>query len=129
MEFTPPKVLVIDDDVDLLMLLERKLAREGYWPESAASINEGREIIRNWKPDLILLDINVNGEDGRKLSWEIKSDPAFARTTIVLISGFDPSYRRAALFQADAVLAKPLDTTQLLHTLSYYLKPAIKKGA
>lgn len=122
MENLQSKILIIDDDVDLLMLLERRLNKEGYWVESAVSLSEGRDILHHWKPELVLLDININGEDGRCLAWELKSDPHFAQTPVILISGFDTSHRRAALFHADTVLPKPLDSGLLIDTLRFYLQ-------
>jgi DNA-binding response OmpR family regulator len=53
------RILVIDDDIDLLMLLERCLQKQGYYVETAASLPEAEEIISDFIPDLVLLDINV----------------------------------------------------------------------
>lgn len=103
----PKRILVIDDDIDLLMLLERSLAKEGYLVEAAASLPEGEEVIASFQPDLILLDINVNGEDGRKLCWKLKKQAADNAVKVIIISGYDYSAGRAVLFGADDLLAKP----------------------
>lgn len=121
MKFEEPRILIIDDDVDLLMLMERRLGKEGYWAESAASLPEAREIIQSWQPDLLLLDINVAGEDGRQLCFEIKKDPQYSHLPVILISGYDPSFKRGTLFGADAVLPKPLNTEELLRTMGYFV--------
>lgn len=121
MKHEEPRILIIDDDVDLLMLMERRLGKEGFWAESAASLPEARELIPSWQPDLLLLDINVAGEDGRQLCYELKKDPRFCHLPIILISGYDPSFRRGTLFGADAVLPKPLKTDELLRTMRYFV--------
>ena len=61
------RILITDDDLDLLMLLERRLIKEGYQVETAASLPEAEEIMVSYLPDLVLLDINLKGEDGRQL--------------------------------------------------------------
>jgi DNA-binding response OmpR family regulator len=117
----PKRILIIDDDLDLLMLLERKLLKEGYDVETAASIKEAETIVPYFNPHLILLDINVNGEDGRKLCWKLKMDASDQQMKIVVISGYDFSMRRATLFGADELLPKPLHMDYLLHRLKIHL--------
>ena len=114
-ENEPARILVIDDDIDLLMLLERRLQKEGFHVETAASLQEGQEIVPLFIPQLVLLDINVNGEDGRKLCWELKNYPTSPHPVkVMLISGFDFSQGRAILFGADELLTKPINTDYLL---------------
>ena len=103
----PKRILIIDDDIDLLMLLERSLVKEGYRVEAAASLPEGEEVIASFQPDLILLDINVNGEDGRQLCWKLKKQAGENTVKVIIISGYDYSAGRAVLFGADDLLAKP----------------------
>jgi DNA-binding response OmpR family regulator len=112
---TPVRLLIIDDDLDLLMLLERCLLKEGYVVETAASLPEADEIIPDFDPHIVLLDINVNGEDGRQLCWKLKHNKKEVK--VVLMSGFDYSLSRAVLFGADDLLPKPLQTSVLLQRL------------
>jgi DNA-binding response OmpR family regulator len=119
----PKRILVIDDDIDLLMLLERKLDSQGFAVETAASIPAAKEFLPYWYPDLVLLDININGEDGRQLCYELKLDERLKETKVILISGYDPSYRRAVLFGADEVMPKPFDTGDLLAKINFCLEP------
>lgn len=116
-----PRVLIIDDDIDLLMLLERRLSREGYAVETAVSLPEGEEIMTFFEPHLVLLDINVNGEDGRKLCWKLKKGDAPYKVKVIMMSGYDCNTARAVLFGADEMLAKPLHTDYLLHRLEHHL--------
>lgn len=124
-----PRVLVIDDDIDLLMLLERRLEREGYAVETAVSLPQAEEIISFFEPHLVLLDINVNGEDGRKLCWKLKKGDAPYKVKVIMMSGYDCNTARAVLFGADEMLAKPLHTDYLLHRLEHHLIAQARSAA
>ncbi|MCW3073445.1 MAG: hypothetical protein JWP69_514 [Flaviaesturariibacter sp.] len=115
------RILIVDDDVDLLMLLERKLVKQGFEVETAASLPEAEEILQYFRPHLLLLDINVRGEDGRKLSFKLKQDTTHKGCRIIILSGYDYSASRAALFGADELITKPLHLAYLLHRIEHYL--------
>jgi DNA-binding response OmpR family regulator len=124
----PKRVLVIDDDIDLLMLLERRLVREGYAVETAASLPEAEEVISFFEPHLVLLDINVNGEDGRKLCWKLKKGDHPFYVKVIMMSGYDCNTSRAILFGADEMLAKPLHTDYLVHRIGLLLHPKTRNS-
>jgi len=115
------RLLIIDDDIDLLMLLERRLLKEGYKVEAAASLPEAEEVINSFKPHLVLLDINVNGEDGRQLCWKLKKETGSKAVKVIIISGYDYSAGRAVLFGADDLLPKPLHFDYLLNCINLQL--------
>ena len=112
------RILIVDDDIDLLMLLERRLKQEGYETETAISLAEAEELIVYFDPHLVLLDINIKGEDGRQLCWKLKHQPVYRVVKVLIISGFDFNSSRAALFGADDILPKPLNTEFLLHRIT-----------
>lgn len=101
------RVLVVDDDIDLLMLMERKLQQNGYVVESAVSLSEAEYILSLFKPDLVLIDINVGGEDGRQLCWKIKHSAQTSATKVMLMSGLYYPMSKVMLFGADDFIAKP----------------------
>ncbi len=115
------RILIIDDDLDLLMLLERKLEKEGYSIETAASLLEAEELLVAFDPHLVLQDINVNGEDGRQLCWKIKNAASSTDIKVLIISGYDYSTGRAVLFGADALLPKPFHLDYLLQRIDIQL--------
>jgi len=115
------RILVVDDDVDFLMLLERRLAGQGYVVETAASLQEAEEIIVYFDPQLVLLDININGDDGRQLCWKLNHAPATQSPKVLLMSGYDCSISRASLFGADGVIAKPVEVDYLLYCIAQQL--------
>ena len=115
------RILIVDDDVDLLMLLERKLLKQGFDVETAVTLHEAEEILEYFQPQLLLLDINLNGEDGRKLSFTLKRSDRHADIRIIILSGYDYSASRAVLFGADELITKPLHLDYLLHRIEHYL--------
>ena len=119
----PKRILIVDDDLDLLMLLDRRLQKEGYEIETAASLPEAEDIIATFSPHLLLLDINVNGEDGRQLCWRLKKSEIYKDVKVLIMSGYDYSTGRAALFGADNLLPKPLHTNILVHLVEAHLNP------
>jgi DNA-binding response OmpR family regulator len=120
----PYRILIVDDDVDFLMLLERKLVQQGFEVETAVALPEAEEIIDSFWPHILLLDINLNGADGRQLSFRIKqaNDPHAPR--IIMMSGYDYSAVRAALFGADELIVKPLHFEFLVHRIEHHLTAA-----
>jgi DNA-binding response OmpR family regulator len=116
------RILVVDDDIDLLMLLERKLQQQGYCVESAASLAEAEYVASLFKPQLVLIDINVGGEDGRQLCWKIKHAAGGSQTKVVLMSGLFYPTSRTLLFGADDFVAKPFATDFLLQRLTAQLQ-------
>ena len=123
----PKRILIIDDDIDLLMLLERSLVNAGYEIETAASLNEGEEILLYYEPHLVLLDININGDDGRQLCWKLKKGSNDPGIKVLIMSGYDLSIARAALFGADDLLTKPFTTEFVLFKVKKFLEENVNK--
>jgi excisionase family DNA binding protein len=107
------KILIVDDDENINNLIKRFLSKK--MPElSALQAFDGYEagrVIAEWRPGVILLDINLPGQDGHKLCRKIKADPALGNPVIIAITGLmDGDLERAILNEgADAFYAKPLD--------------------
>ena len=112
------RILIVDDDIDLLMLLERRLKQEGYETETAISLAEAEEMVVYFDPHLVLLDVNIRGEDGRQLCWKIKHQPVYRIAKVIIISGFDYNASRAAIFGADGILPKPFNMEFLSSRIS-----------
>lgn len=124
------RVLVVDDDIDLLMLMERKLQQSGYLVESAASLAEADYVMSLFKPNLVLLDINVCGEDGRQLCWKIKHAAPESPVKVMLMSGIYYPTNRILFFGADDFLAKPFASEFMMQKISALLqkeKPVLQE--
>ncbi|HEY0039958.1 MAG TPA: response regulator [Flavisolibacter sp.] len=115
------RILLVDDDIDLLMLLERKLQKSGYIIESAASMPEAEYVLSLFKPNIVILDINVAGDDGRQLCWKIKNTGDNRSAKVILMSGYNYPINRQLLFGADDYVAKPFQSEYLLNKIETLL--------
>lgn len=115
------RILLVDDDIDLLMLLERKLQKSGYIIESAASMPEAEYVLSLFKPHLILLDINVAGDDGRQLCWKVKNTGENRGAKVILMSGYNYATNRHLRFGADDFVAKPFHSEFLMQKMDSLL--------
>lgn len=115
------RILLVDDDIDLLMLLERKLQRSGYVIETAASMPEAEYVVSLFRPHLVLLDINVAGDDGRQLCWKIKHSEETRDAKVILMSGYNYTVNGPLLFGADDFIAKPFQSEFLVNKVEQLL--------
>lgn len=115
------RILLVDDDIDLLMLLERKLQRSGYLIESAASLPEAEYVLSLFKPDVVLLDINIAGDDGRQLCWKIKHSDQNSKAKVILMSGYNYSIGGPLSFGADDYVAKPFESEYVVNKIERLL--------
>jgi len=118
---TTKRILLVDDDIDLLMLLERSLQKSGYIIESAGSMPEAEYVLSLFRPNLVLLDINVAGDDGRQLCWKIKNTGDNRDAKVILMSGYNYAINRQLLFGADDFVAKPFQSEYLIQKVESLL--------
>ncbi len=79
-------ILVVEDDKFLRELLVRKLFGEGFTVESAIDATGTFEILSRWKPDIILLDLILPGEDGFSILEKLKKDKELTDTPVIILS-------------------------------------------
>jgi two-component system phosphate regulon response regulator PhoB len=81
------KVLVVDDDPDVRLFSVTVLEENGYTPLEAANGEEGLKMIKQEKPELILLDVLMPRQSGIRLYRELKTDKSFKNIPIIIVSG------------------------------------------
>jgi len=118
------KVLIVDDDADVLELLRLTLKEAGF---SVATANNGNVALaraRQLIPDLILLDVVLPELDGFSVCEVLRRDPATAKVPIILLTGLSSELNRFAGLDcgADDYLAKPVDLPQLLSRVQILLR-------
>jgi CheY-like chemotaxis protein len=86
-----PKILVIDDDVDLVLATRVVLEREGHKVIIASNGKDGLSLARSEKPDLILLDIVMPVLDGYSFADEFNSDVSLAKIPLIALTSYDES--------------------------------------
>ncbi len=81
------KILVVDDDEEVLDLLSRKLAHAGYQVVKAASGKEAFQKAKQYFPDLMLVDIILPDIDGADVVKLLEEDPALRKIPVIFMSG------------------------------------------
>lgn len=121
-----PKILSIDDNDANQKLVSRILSGD-YEVKTAMSGSSGIEALVTFKPDAILLDVDMPTLDGLRLCRMIRAEPLFASTPILFVSGLDSREDQARGFQAggDDYISKPINIDQLKQKLHFNLERAL----
>lgn len=121
---TPPLILVVEDDPDILKLMEAALAGEGYRVTTAEDGAEALASARRERPDLIVLDLMLPRMNALQFRAEQRRDPALASVPIVCLSGMSHAQTVALELGTDDCLAKPIDFDRLLAVIRTHLRPS-----
>jgi DNA-binding response OmpR family regulator len=110
-----PRIYVIDDDTDLLVVLKTLLTNNGYEVETYYDWQKAKNAIKEKAPDLILLDVFMKGIDGLAVCQQIKDSPFTRHIPILIFSGY-PHIAEKAIddYGADDFLGKPFEVSELL---------------
>jgi len=111
------KILVIDDDTDILELMSTMLRMYDYEVHTSPHWESVRTFIGEYHPDLLLLDVSLNGADGRKICHDLKTDPSVQRMPIVLFSADPEMGKDLKTSGANEFMPKPFDLSTLISTI------------
>ena len=122
------KILIIDDEKDLLDLLKEKLELEGYEVVTASDGEEGLISAQVCEPDLIICDIKMPKKDGFEVLKELKQRANFRAPFIMLtvVDDFD-KIKEAYEEEADFYITKPVELYKLLKNIKILLNLAQSK--
>ncbi|MGI8598875.1 MAG: response regulator transcription factor [Chitinophagaceae bacterium] len=120
MNFSGKKILIVDDNKDLTQIISIVLAGHGFEVLECAELEDGKHLVQNWQPDLLVLDINVNGHDGRSFCSELKQSNS-CPVKIIMMSGYDHNLGAAIWHGADDFIAKPFGMDDLLGKVNLQL--------
>lgn len=117
------KIIVIDDEPEILELTGKLLRNKGYEVSTALDAKEGMDKINREKPDLILLDIIMPHKDGLTLLRELKANDSTRQIPIIILSakGESRSIIEAQKYGAVDYFIKPCDGPQLLKYIKKYI--------
>ena len=110
------KILIADDDADMLSLLSTMLESEGYTVIKAENGAEAVELSRKELPALVMLDIHMPMMDGLQACKEIKSDPATRSVPVVMLTveGSMHEIQQAISYGAKTYITKPSSKIEIL---------------
>ena len=110
------KILIADDEQNIVISLEFLMKREGYQVEVANDGEEAVQRIRAERPDLVLLDVMMPKKTGFEVCQEVKADPALAAVRVLMLTakGRDTEVAKGLALGADAYMTKPFSTRELV---------------
>jgi len=113
------KILILDDDQDLLSVVKSLLKKGGFEVFTFADWRKAWENIKKIKPNLILLDVFLKGFDGLDVCKKIKSTYSTRDIPVIMVSSF-PNIADTAIYEygADEFIAKPFEVGEMIKKIN-----------
>lgn len=109
------KILVVDDDLEISSLVQYTLESVGHTIKVCDNGREVLDAIKEFSPELLVMDVMLPGIDGYSLTTKISESPETAAIPIIVLSALEPSRSMFGKFtQVNAFLTKPFNTDDLL---------------
>ena len=123
---TPKKLLVADDEPNIVISLEYLMKREGYDVLVATDGNQALEAIRREQPALVLLDVMMPGKTGFEVCQAVRADPALDGVRILMLTakGRETDVSKGLALGANAYMTKPFSTRELVQKVAELLEAA-----
>jgi len=123
------RIMVVDDEPDILFLIEKFLEIEGYEVIKIGSGEECLERVKDIKPDIILLDVMMPGLDGWEVSKELKKDEGTRDIPVVLVTVRTSKESMEKGFEyakCDAYVGKPIIREELINKIKWVIENKVK---
>jgi DNA-binding response OmpR family regulator len=120
------KIMVVDDEKDLLAAMKSSLKKRGYNVAVTTSCEDALKILSTFQPDLIILDIHVGKEDGRVMCRRVKALAEHKHIPIILMSPDDAALQSYQVYKADSIISKPFQSSDLLNVAARCLSPGFE---
>lgn len=116
------RILIIEDELDLLDLVDFNLTRKGYTTRGALDGMEGLSLARSFAPELVILDLMLPGIDGWELCRLIKKELAGVRVLMLTAKGLPGDMEKGLETGADDYMTKPFGLDELFSRVERLLK-------
>jgi len=116
-------VLIVDDNPANLKLARVVLRGEGYDVRTAIDAEDALEMLKTFRPRLILMDVQLPGMDGLELTRRLRTDPEMGGTLVIALTAYamKGDEERVLAAGCDGYVAKPIDTRTLPAVVAAYL--------
>ena len=122
------RILILDDDPDLLEVLKEALETNGYETKTKSCSADLFQMVDEFKPDLLLLDFLLTNENGGEICVLLKGNKTTKHLPIVLLSGYCSLEEMHVIYGCDSYLAKPFDLGKLLKIIENLIARDTKLG-
>jgi DNA-binding response OmpR family regulator len=125
MSETPRKVLIVDDEPNIVTALEFLLKRSGYDVRLATNGAEALEQVEIYRPDVVLMDVMMPIKSGFEVCQRMRERPELAQIKIVMLSakGSEAEVSKGLSLGADLYITKPFSTQELVATINRLFEP------
>ena len=125
----PRKILIADDDLEILALVRRHLRKTDAVVVEASDGEEALKVAREEKPDLVILDVMMPGMSGWEVCRAIREDEDLADTAVIMLTGIGERLNEmtSPLYGADDFLDKPFDVDDLETKIRVVLEKRAEK--
>ncbi len=121
------KIMIVDDNLTIMKLLERRLSGEGYKVCTANNGLEGLAVAAREMPDLIVSDVDMPLMDGRQMAAKLKASVRTSHIPVIFLTALVKNLENAHQFAGDYLyLSKSCKPTELLSAIRERLVPAAK---
>jgi two-component system response regulator MprA len=122
----PKKILAVDDENDVLLIIKTALASEGYEITTASNGYDGLALAEDLQPDLILLDLRMPEMDGMEVLQRLRESEKTQKIPVIVLTGIsDKTKIREALDKGITYyIVKPFECQDLISKVKFALMPA-----
>ena len=116
------KIVIVDDSLDLMEVLKYFLEEKGYEVETATKEQDLMSLVRSFSPDLIILDIYLQSEDGREICKELRKKEETKYLCILMFSASSKALTDYKEYGADGYLEKPFGLNEVIEKIEATLE-------
>jgi DNA-binding response OmpR family regulator len=113
------KILIVDDEPNIVLAIEFLLQRQGYRTEKAYDGLQALEMVADFQPDIVILDVMMPGLNGFELGQKIRQMPRLENTKIIFLTAKGTQRDKQMGYEngAEAYMIKPFDNEELVTTV------------
>ncbi|MET3113584.1 DNA-binding response OmpR family regulator [Pedobacter sp. CG_S7] len=120
------KVLLIDDDLDLLEVLAAALACFGFEVNTSSYTTDIHSLVYKYQPDIVIIDYIMKGINGGEMCSALKKKEATKNLPVIILSAYDKVINSLGNYGCNAFISKPFDLQDLINNIRNILyKPAV----
>ena len=126
----PKKILIVDDEPNIVLSLEFLMKRAGFEVQIAGDGEQALELLAAERPDLMILDVMMPRKNGFEVCAEVRADPRLQHLPILMLSakGREAEMNKGLALGADAYITKPFSTHELVDQVNCLLDARCAEG-